>query len=846
MNSISQGFSEPTSRIRSLKNQILDAVPQIETARALSITASYKETEGQPAIIRRAKAFERILKELPVIIRDGELIVGSATVEPRSSQIYPEFSNTWVEDEFDRIGKRSGDAFQISEQAKNELRAVFPYWQGKTTSELATSYMSADIKDCMDASVFTVGNYYMNGVGHISVDYAKVLKVGYAGIIKEVAETLLAADKTHPDYIKSEQFFKGIIISCNAAIQFAKRYAAKALEMAATAVGPRKAELEKIADICNRVPENGAKNFYEACQSFWFVQLLIGLESNGHSISPGRFDQYMLPYLEMDKSICPNLAQELIDCIWVKLNDINKVRDEVSTNAFGGYPMFQNLIVGGQNSQGIDATNKLSYMCMDATAHVSLPQPSFSVRVWSKSPDEFLLRASELSRLGLGVPAFYNDEVIITALVGRGVELADARNYAIIGCVEPQSPGKTEGWHDSAFFNLGKLLEITLHGGQVDGKQLGPVTPKLTELKSFDELLDAYTKQAEYFVFNMVTADNCVDISHAERAPLPFLSCMVDDCIGRGKSLQEGGAKYNFSGPQGVGAANVGDSFAAIKKLVFEDGVLSLKQISDAIASNFAGATAATPSATAQEPSYDVVLEAITKVLAESDSGQFGQIEPAKVAQMANQRLNGGNASAGTDNIRQMLLDAPKFGNDDDYVDELTREGAAIYCREVEKYTNPRGGNFQAGLYPASINVLMGTVVGSLPDGRLAGEPLADGVSPSRGMDRSGPTAATNSVAKLDHFLASNGTLYNQKFHPTALKGETGLMNMSALIRSYFDHKGMHVQFNVVNRDTLRAAQKEPEKYRDLVIRIAGYSAQFISLEEGIQNDIIERTEHNF
>ncbi len=838
MNPISQGFSEPTSRVCLLKNQIFDAVPQIETARALSITASYKETEGKPAIIRRAKAFERILKDFPIIIREGELVVGSATIEPRSSQIFPEFSNTWIEDEFDRIGKRNGDSFQISEQAKDELRTIFPYWQGKTTSELATSYMSADIKACMEANVFTVGNYYMNGVGHISVDYAKILKVGYQGVIKEVAETMLSADKTDPDYIKSEQFYKGIIISCNAAIQFAKRYAMKAREMAVSASGQRKSELEKIAEICSRVPEHGAKNFYEACQSFWFVHLLIGIESNGHSISPGRFDQYMLPYYEMDKTISQDEAQELIDCIWVKLNDINKVRDEVSTNAFGGYPMFQNLIVGGQDSVGNDATNVLSYMCMEATAHVQLPQPSFSVRVWSKSPDEFLLKASELSRLGLGVPAFYNDEVIITALVSRGVELADARRYGIIGCVEPQCPGKTEGWHDSAFFNLGKLLEITLNGGQADGKQLGPVTPKLTELKDFDDLLAAYTKQAEYFVYNLITADNCVDISHADRAPLPFLSCMVDDCIGAGKSLQQGGAKYNFSGPQGVGAANVGDSFAAIKKLVFEDGVLSLSQLSAALESNFSGGSA--QSTTGQDPSYDVVMEAVRKVLSETDAAKFGQIDANKIAQAASQ------SSGGIDSIRQILLDAPKFGNDVDYVDELTREGAAIYCREVQKYSNPRGGKFQAGLYPASINVLMGTVVGALPDGRPAGEPLADGVSPSRGMDKSGPTAATNSVAKLDHFIASNGTLYNQKFHPTALQGESGLNNMTALIRSYFDHKGMHVQFNVVNKEILQAAQKEPEKYRDLVIRIAGYSAQFISLDESIQNDIIERTEHNF
>lgn len=834
-----KGFGEPSARIIALREQILSATPRIETERSIAITASFKETEGQPTVIRRAKAFEHILGELPVVIRDGELIVGSATVEPRSSQIYPEFSNTWIEDEFERIGQRNGDSFQISQEDKQKLRdTVFPYWKGKTTSELATAYMSSETRACMDASVFTVGNYYMNGVGHISVDYAKVLKMGFNGIIKEVADAMLKADKTDPAYIKKEQFYKSVIISCNAAVQFARRYAMKAQELAQCASGERKSELQKIAEVCATVPANGASNFYEACQSFWFVHLLIGLESNGHSISPGRFDQYMQPYFAMDNTISGELAQELLDCIWVKLNDINKVRDEVSTKAFGGYPMFQNLIVGGQDENGNDASNELSYLCMAATAHVSLPQPSFSVRVWSKTPDQFLNKACELSRLGLGVPAFYNDEVIITALVNRGVTLKDARKYGIIGCVEPQCPGKTEGWHDSAFFNLGKLFEITLNGGKVNGKQLGPVTPDLTGFNSFDELLAAYQKQAEYFVYHLTTADNCVDISHSERAPLPFLSGLVDDCIGRGKTVQEGGAHYNFSGPQGVGAANVGDSLAAIKKLVFDEKKLTLQQLKAALDSNFGHGTQAAVVQNNQDDAFDIVMEAVKKVLQENGT------LPADTATLS--RAVAASSPEG-ESIRQLLLnDSPKFGNDIDEVDFLTREGAAIYCREVEKYTNPRGGCFQAGLYPASINVLMGTVVGATPDGRLAHEPLADGVSPSRGMDKSGPTAATNSVAKLDHFLASNGTLYNQKFHPSALEGETGLRNMNSLIRSYFDQKGMHVQFNVVHKAVLQAAQKEPEKYRDLVIRIAGYSAQFISLDKSIQDDIIERTEHTF
>jgi formate C-acetyltransferase len=695
----------------------------------------------------------------------------------------------------------------------------------------------------MDKGVFTVGNYYMNGVGHIAVNYEKVLKIGYRGIIKEIANTMIEADKNDPEYIKKEQFYKAAIISCNAAANFSIRYAEKAKELAAMETGDRKEELLKIAEVCGKVPANGAENFHEACQSFWFCQMMISLESNGHSISPGRFDQYMLPYLQMDKAISRDDAQELIDCIWVKFNDVNKVRDEVSTNAFGGYPMFQNVIVGGQDKDGRDVTNELSYMCMEATVHVSLPQPSFSARVWSKSPEQFMLKASEVARTGLGVPAFYNDEVIIPSLQSRGVSLEDARDYAIIGCVEPQCPGKTEGWHDSAFFNLGKLLEITMNGGKVDGKQLGPKTSDLVDIKSFDELMAAYTKQAEYFVYHLINADNCVDIAHADRAPLPFLSCMVYDCIGSGKIVQEGGAQYNFTGPQGVGVANVGDSLAAIKKLVFDEGKITMAELKQAMDSNFGSDVCDAVESSKENSDYNLIIEAVNKALAETGASALSSLDATKIAKEAAKKSG---VSTGKSNIREMLLNAPKFGNDIDEVDDIAREGAAIYCREVQKYKNPRGGQFQAGLYPVTINVLMGTAVSATPDGRLSGDPLADGVSPSRGMDRSGPTAATNSVAKLNHHIASNGTLYNQKFHPSALKGEGGLANMSSLIRSYFDQKGMHVQFNVVDKEKLITAQNDPENHRDLVVRVAGYSAQFISLDKDIQDDIIERTEHKF
>jgi len=840
MNNLSRGFGEPTQRVQALREQILNASPRIETDRARILTESYKETESLPMVLRRAKALEKILAELPVIIRSGELIVGSLTVEPHSAQVFPEFSNQWLLNEFDRLNQRTGDRFTISEEAKRELAAIFPYWQGKTTSELATSYMMQDTLASIEENVFTVGNYYFNGVGHIAVDYAKVLHKGFKGIMQDVLAAMDAADKRSPDYLKQEAFFKAVLISCNAAINFAHRYARKAREMADDVSPQRRSELMEIARICETVPENGASSFYEACQSFWLTHAIIQIESNGHSISPARFDQYMYPFLAQDRSITPEMAQELLDCLWIKFNDINKVRDEDSTKGFGGYPMFQNLIVGGQTRGGLDATNPLSYMAMTATAHVSLHEPSFSVRIWAKSPDDFLLKACEVSRLGMGIPAYYNDEVIIPALINRGLSLEDARDYGIIGCVEPQSPGKTEGWHDAAFFNMSKVLEIALNNGRSGTRQLGPKTGEIADFHCFDDVLEAYRKQMAWFVHHLTAADNSVDLAHAERAPLPFLSCMVDDCISRGKTVQEGGAHYNFTGPQGVGVANVGDSLMAIKRLVFEEGRVSLAHLKEALDSNF-GRSAETPSVPAKaeegEVTYDMVLGALKKILGENSGIDLSAL--AKPAEPV--------AQGSLEALRQMLINGvPKFGNDIDEVDMMARAAAEIYCREVEKYRNPRSGVFQAGLYPVSANVAMGTAVGATADGRLAGEPLPDGVSPSRGMDCSGPTAAANSVAKLDHALASNGTLFNQKFHPAALKGEDGLHHLAALLRGFFDQKGMHVQFNVVDRSILLAAQKEPEKYRDLVVRVAGYSAQFVSLDKSVQDDIIMRTEHSF
>lgn len=845
---IEKGFSKPTDRILRLKKQIIDARPHVESERAVLATQAYKETEGLPPILRRAKVVEKIFNELPVTIRDDELVVGAITKNPRSTEICPEFSFDWVEKEFETMATRVADPFEIPKQTADELREAFKYWPGRTTSDLASSYMSQKAKDCIANGVFTVGNYFYGGVGHVCVDYGKILNIGFSGVIAEAVRHLEALDQMDPSYIKKQQFYNAVIISYKAAIDFAHRYAAKAQELAGRESNPtRRAELEQIAKNCRLVPEYPASNFWEACQTMWFIQCMLQIESSGHSISPGRFDQYMYPFLKADTSISREFAQELIDCIWIKLNDVNKTRDEVSAQAFAGYAVFQNLCVGGQTPEGRDATNDVSYMCMEATVHCRLPAPSFSIRVWQGTPDEFLYRAAEVIRLGLGVPAVYNDEVIIPALQNRGVSLADARDYGIVGCVEPQAIHKTEGWHDAAFFNVAKVLEITLNDGKVGSTQLGPVTGDPKRWTSIEDFYDAFNKQMAFFVKYLAEADNCVDIAHGERAPLPFLSPMVEDCMGRGKSLQEGGALYNFTGPQAFGVADTGDSVYAMKKFVFDEKKISMAELKEALDANFGlaiGQKANT--AGGGELTEGQIYEAVRKVLSSNKSMDVTALKEEVYRTLSTDTITAPAGSSKYEGIRRLLDSAESFGNDIDDVDLIARKCAQIYCLEVEKYKNQRGGQFQAGIYPVSANVLFGKDVGALPDGRPAKAPLADGVSPRQGKDHLGPTAAANSVAKLDHFIASNGTLYNQKFLPSALAGDNGLRNFASLVRSYFDQKGMHVQFNVVDRDTLLAAQKDPEAYRDLVVRVAGYSAQFVVLAKEVQDDIISRTEQHF
>lgn len=825
-------------RIQQLIDHLYEKMPVIESARAVLVTESYRQTEGESIYARRSKAFEHILDGLPIVIRPLELIVGSTTIAPRGCQTYPEYSYQWLDDELDTVAERSADPFYISEEDKKNLREVHTYWKGKTNFDLATSYMAPEALTAMAHGVFTTGNYYYNGIGHVTVQYDKVMAIGFEGIIAQTQGYLDKLKVSDADYARKNQFYLAIIRSCRAVIRYAQRYSELAKKEAASCTDEtRRKELLQIAENCAHVPAKGARTFWEACQTFWFIQQLLQVEGSGHSISPGRFDQYMYPYYKADLDagrITREQAQELMDCIWVKFNDLNKVRDKDSAEGFAGYGMFQNLIAGGQNADGEDVTNDLSFMCIWASMHVMLPQPSFCVRVWNKTPHDFMIASAELVRTGLGQPAYYNDEVIIPSLMNRGLSLAEARCYNIIGCVEPQIAGKTDGWHDAAFFNICRPLELVFHNGMDKGEMVGIPTGDVTKMETFEEFFDAYRKQMEYCIGLLVNSDNAIDQAHSERMPLPWLSCMVDDCMARGKSVQEGGCHYNFTGPQGFGIANMADGMYAIRKLVYEDHTVTMAELRDALDNNFGRGMDET-AMTQTVAAVAAQLKAAGKNVEASDI--------AKIAALVAQNGLPAEKKARYEQIHDLIEECPKFGNDLEDVDALAKQVAYVYTRTLEQFTNPRGGRYQAGLYPVSANVPLGKQTGATPDGRYAGTPIADGVSPSQGRDAAGPTAAANSVATLDHAIASNGTLYNMKFHPSALSGREGLEKFSDMIRGFFDQKGMHIQFNVVDKKTLLDAQEHPEKYKHLVVRVAGYSALFTTLSRSLQDDIISRTE---
>jgi len=783
-----------SERTQILREWIRSVTPQICPERAKIATDVYRETEDEHILARRAKVFRKCIEQMTIWIHNGELIVGNQASTPRSSPIFPETTATWIKDELRTFQERPVDKFAVSDETYRTLMEdVFPYWEGKTIQEYGLKILPEEAAKAwfIDHRVFSPELYLRNSVGHLIADYEVVLKEGYEKIIEHVREKANSIDETDPTSIEKKIFFDAVISACETAIIFAKRFSALAIEMSKNERNPvRKAELLKIAEVCEQVPAKPARTFYEAVQSFWFLQLLLQLETDGLAISTDRFDELMYPYYTRDvqNSILDrDKAQEIVECLWIKTFEMMKVYDLQNATYFSGYSMGQVITIGGQDRNGHDNTNELSFVCMDAEHNMKLTQPNLAVRISKNTPDEFLFRVCRHIAEGTGKPHLFNDDVIIPSLMNRGIKIEDARHYGLVGCVEATPVGSYYGWTNASMFNMPKCLEFALNDGKcmLTWKQVALKTGDATKFTSIEEVKDAYRKQVEFFVKQMTIAVNAIDLAHQARLPMPYLSASMKDCIANGKDVSAGGARYNFSGLQGVGIADVADSMVAIDNLVFKNRQYTMKDFIDAMTVDFKG--------------YD--------------------------------------------QLRKQILAQPKYGNDIDEVDLIAAEIGEHYCSEVAKYRNARGGMFHAGLYPVSANVPMGLDVAATPSGRYSMTPLADGVSPAPGADHCGPTAVIKSVAKLDHMVASNGTLLNLKFSPNTLKTPEQIRKFMTLIRTYFELDGWHMQFNVVSADTLRKAQEAPEKYKNLLVRVAGYSAFFVDLDLSLQENIIERTE---
>lgn len=808
----------PFPRINAWRKQFLETPLSVSHDRAILWTEKFKENKDKPHNIRCAEAFAHVLKNVPIEIGKYELILGNMAAPPRSAPIFPEFSYEWLihEMENEPFEARKGDRFLITDETKTALKGIQEFWKKQTVHDYAKSLMDEDTlkgTGSYGKGVYLLGNYFFGGVGHTSPRYELIYEKGWKGIRESVEEKLAALDEFMPENVSKRQFYKAQLICLDGISTYSRRYAALAREMASKATDDRKEELLKMAENCEWVSENPPRTFWEALQLWWILTVAITIESNGHSIHWGRFDQHLYPFFKKDLAngvVTFDFIQELIEGAWIRISELTKIRDAGSTKAFGGVELGgPSLTVGGQTPDGLDATNELSFMCVDALIHVRLNAPWMTSRWHANSPREWWTKVTKAAKVGLGMPSFFNDEVIIPSMVNRGRKIEDARDYGALGCVEPDAGGREYGWHDAAFFNMNKVLELAINNGQcIDcseecprygvcagaGSQLGIRTGSLADFASFEEVKEAYRKQMKYWVDNLVKAEIAMDVAHQTVKPLPYLSLLVEDCIEKGLDVTAGGARYNFIGPQGVGAGNVADGLSAINYLVFNEKKVTGETFLEALKNNWEGHEA---------------LHAL--------------VNSSKV---------------------------PHFGNDEQEADQLGWFGAKTYCELLERRPTPHGGEFQAGLYPVSANVPCGAMQGATPDGRKAGEPVADGISPvhtSRGShDISGPTAVVKSVSRLDHGIASNGTLLNMRFTPSTLAGDVGDENFIGMMKVYFQRKGMHNQINVISRETLEDAMQHPEKHKGLIVRVAGYSAFFTELDPSVQLDILERTELSF
>ncbi|EPX7615682.1 formate C-acetyltransferase [Enterobacter roggenkampii] len=762
-----------TNRTQRLKDALFASPREISLERALLYTASHQQTEGEPVIIRRAKATAYILDHVNIAIRDEELIAGNRTVKPRAGIMSPEMDPYWLLKELDQFSTRPQDRFEIGEADKQTYRDVlYPYWEKRSMKDFINSQMTDEVKAAVGTQIFSV-NQTDKGQGHIIIDYPRLLNNGLGALVEHMRE-YCARDAQNT-------FYAAALILLEASQRHILRYAALAETLA---IGcddaSRREELRKIAEISRHNAQHKPQTFWQACQLFWYMNVILQYESNASSLSIGRFDQYMLPFYQasLSQGDDPAFLKELLESLWVKCNDVVLLRSTSSARYFAGFPTGYTALLGGLTESGRSAVNVLSFLCLDAYQSVQLPQPNLGVRVNELIDSPFLLKTAETIRLGTGIPQIFNDEVVVPAFLNRGVSLEDARDYAVVGCVELSIPGKTYGLHDIAMFNLLKVMEIAMQENEGNAAL------------SYEGLLDHIRAKINHYIALMVEGSNICDIGHRDWAPVPLLSSFISDCLESGKDITDGGARYNFSGVQGIGIANLSDSLHALKGLVFEQQRLSFDELLAVLKANFA-----TPEG---------------------------------------------------EKVRARLINRfEKYGNDIDDVDNISAELLRHYCKEVEKYRNPRGGQFTPGSYTVSAHVPLGAVVGATPDGRFAGEQLADGgLSPMLGQDMQGPTAVLKSVSKLDNYLLSNGTLLNVKFTPATLEGDAGLRKLADFLRAFTQLKLQHIQFNVVNAETLREAQQRPQDFAGLVVRVAGYSAFFVELSKEIQDDIIRRTAH--
>ena len=795
-------FGQLTTRMHDFREKVLDKKPYICAQRAILATKSYQENMHQPAVMKRALMLKNILENMTIYIEDETFIVGNQAASNKDAPIFPEYTLEFVINELDLFEKRDGDVFYITEETKQQLRDIAPFWKNNNLRAKGGALLPKEVSVFMETGFFGMEGKLNSGDAHLAVDYEEVLENGLIAYEKRVQNLKANLDLCKPESIDKYVFYNAVLIVIEAVKTYAQRFSQKAKEIAENTTGKRKDELLEISEICSRVPYLPATSYREAIQSVWFIQLILQIESNGHSLSYGRFDQYMNRYLEADLKnniITENEAVELLTNLWIKTLTINKVRSQSHTFSSAGSPMYQNVTIGGQTPDKKDAVNMMSYLVLRSVAQTRLPQPNLTVRYYNGLNPKFFDECIEVMKLGTGMPAFNNDEVIIPSFIDLGVSEYDAYNYSAIGCVETAVPGKW-GYRCTgmSYQNFPRILLAVMNDGidVTSGKRFVQGYGKFENMESFEQLQDAWDKSIREIVRLSVITENAVDLASERDVPDVLCSALTQDCIGRGKTIKEGGAIYDFISGLQIGIANMADSLAAIKKLVFEEKKITKQQLWDAMNDDF------------QSP------------------------ENQKVQKM-------------------LIHDAPKYGNDDDYVDQLVVQAYNSYIDEMKKYPSTRqgrgpiGGIRYAGTSSISANVGQGFGTQATPDGRNAKTPLAEGCSPAHAMDQSGPTAVFKTVSKLPTRDITGGVLLNQKVTPQMLSSDENKEKIKMMMKTFFNRlEGYHIQYNVVSKDTLLDAQQNPEKYRDLIVRVAGYSAFFNVLSKATQDDIIERTEH--